>query len=168
MSALLGMIAVEAQQNAYHMLTMVNSQARFMGWMEGCRFYILDGDMWSIDPMGTVYRSEGEESITIQRRVMQLNSDQFEIGYTICVLNDQGEPVGETIINVEGHQNALGDAPIMITFPKDPVGMDSQQLAEFGHLLLALSNGDYEKDAVQELLEGYEIGLDSYADSLED
>lgn len=37
--------------------------------------------------------------------------------------------------------------------------LDSQQAAELGHLLVALSGHHYDVDSVHELIEGYECGL---------
>lgn len=37
--------------------------------------------------------------------------------------------------------------------------IDTQQLAELGHLLIALSGHDYDHDSCVELVEGYELGL---------
>ncbi len=44
--------------------------------------------------------------------------------------------------------------PVTIEFPKK-VSMDSQQLAELGHLLIALSQHDYDEESIYELIDGY-------------
>jgi len=48
----------------------------------------------------------------------------------------------------------LRHQPTRINFPK-VISIGSQQLAELGHLFIALSQHDYDYDSVQELIEGY-------------
>lgn len=45
-----------------------------------------------------------------------------------------------------------------IQMPQIP--LDSQQLAELGHLLIALAGNDYEKEGVIELLDGFELSTE--------
>jgi len=45
--------------------------------------------------------------------------------------------------------------PTKVCFPSPTVSIDSQQLAELGHLLVALSRHDYDTDSVHELIDGY-------------
>lgn len=54
-----------------------------------------------------------------------------------------------------------GAEPPVINFPPLPsVSMDPQQLAELGHLLIALSRHNYDKDSIIELIAGYNDGND--------
>ena len=52
-----------------------------------------------------------------------------------------------------------GAEPTVIKFPLPMVSMDSQQLAELGHLLIALSRHNYDKESVHELIDGFGNGL---------
>ena len=47
--------------------------------------------------------------------------------------------------------------PVRVRFPRLSPLMSSQQLGELGHLLIALSGGEYDRDSVDELLNGYEL-----------
>ena len=51
----------------------------------------------------------------------------------------------------------LSHEPTVLTFPIKSVSVDPQQLAELGHLLIALSHHDYDKEPISELIEGYGI-----------
>jgi|ETNvirnome_6_100_1030635.scaffolds.fasta_scaffold11438_5 hypothetical protein len=53
----------------------------------------------------------------------------------------------------------LKGGPTICQFPVAGITVAPQQMAELGHLLIALSGHEYEKDSVEELLDGYGIGL---------
>lgn len=61
-------------------------------------------------------------------------------------------------VNVDGATEFEG-GPTICQFPVAGITVAPQQMAELGHLLIALSGHEYEKDSVEELLDGYGIGL---------
>jgi len=65
--------------------------------------------------------------------------------------------------DVEIADNAITGAPIAVQikslFAKTEITIDPQQMAELGHLLIALSGHKYDQDAVDKMLDGYEVGL---------
>lgn len=72
-----------------------------------------------------------------------------QIFFTI-VDADTGE---EHRVNIDFCELVRGE-PVRINFPEN-VSIDSQQVAELGHLLVALSQHDYDRESVDELIEGY-------------
>ena len=56
-------------------------------------------------------------------------------------------------------ENIFFSGPTICQFPVAGITVAPQQMAELGHLLIALSGHEYEKDSVEELLDGYGIGL---------
>jgi hypothetical protein len=66
-------------------------------------------------------------------------------------------------VNVDGatefEDDVIAGGPTICQFPVAGITVAPQQMAELGHLLIALSGHEYEKDSVEELLDGYGIGL---------
>jgi len=57
-------------------------------------------------------------------------------------------------VNFEFSDSPFRYETVKVSFPSD-VSMCPQQLAELGHLLIALSKHDYDLDSVHELIGGY-------------
>lgn len=74
--------------------------------------------------------------------------------FTIVDAEYDGEHRVEFEVDVD---NPTGQ-PITFQFPSE-VTIHPQQMAELGHLLIALSGHNYDHDSVDELLDGYECGL---------
>lgn len=64
-------------------------------------------------------------------------------------------------VKVDDADNITGPATVKIKslFAKSQIVIDPQQMAELGHLLIALSGHNYDHDSVDELLNGYDYGL---------
>lgn len=77
-------------------------------------------------------------------------AEREQIFYTI-VDEETGE---EQRVNIDFCE-VLRHQPTVIDFPAR-VSISPQQLAELGHLFIALSQHDYDLDSVHELIEGYE------------
>ncbi len=60
----------------------------------------------------------------------------------------------ENRIYLDFNPKKLGK-PVLMSFPQDSIIICPQQLAELGHLLITLSNNEYDKDSINELLNGY-------------
>lgn len=66
---------------------------------------------------------------------------------------DAKNPAVERPVNFDRNE----DQTFKVTFPFYGIHMDQQQLAELGHLMIALSQGNYDNDSVTELLDGFNL-----------
>jgi hypothetical protein len=88
---------------------------------------------------------------------------QEEIFFTLIDTKTGDEHRVNFSVNVDGatetDDDTITDGPITCHFPAEIISVDQQQMAELGHLMIALSGHKYDQDSIEVLLEGYEIGL---------